>query len=665
MPGLDGEMLRAWRRSRGWDVPELARQFRRAARESGVSVAVPAGLIRMIYAWERGDHDLSERYELLYRTLGLGTGGAAPQPGSPGTLGRQEPGRARLDALSPGQIDELIRLLDDQWHVLVRTDNLLGPRHALGGVLGQLGVIEALLRTARPPARHQVLHLAARYAESAAWLHEDAGDLPGSRHWTGRSMEWALEAGDRLMMSWVLYRRGEHAAADGDAAAAASLAAAARREGGDLPGPMLAAISQQEACAHALDGAEAACLAALDQALERAASPDDPGDASGGHGSFCTPAYVEMQRGRCWLRLGRCARRPRRARRGGRCRAAGPRGRPGCRVGENRQHGDTGRDRARPPPPHRGCRRAPGRRRRTPRRLMASFAEAAAMRRAIALSAAGLGTTSPNPPVGCVLLSPSGRIVGEGYHQRKGEAHAEAQALAAAGPLASGATAVVTLEPCNHQGRTPPCRQALIDAGIRRAVVAVIDPTSRGKGGVAELRRAGVDVETGVLAGEAEIVLGDWLAGLRDRHPVITWPYIVTAEGLGQLPADTREARELRLNADAVLGADGTVREAVPGSHGKGILALGEVPPGDGAAVAAALYDGGVRLLLLDGGLPVAVPFLDAGVVDRAVAFLAYGSASSRPAAEPPWPLLPPGFAITGVTRTGNFVRVDGQPGLD
>ncbi len=107
------------------------------------------------------------------------------------------------------------------------------------------------------------------------------------------------------MMAWVLYRRGEHAAADGDAAAAVGLAAAARREGGDLPSPMLAAISQQEAHAHALDGAEAACLAALDQALERAASPDDPGDASGGHGSFCTPAYVEMQRGRCWLRLGR------------------------------------------------------------------------------------------------------------------------------------------------------------------------------------------------------------------------------------------------------------------------------------------------------------------------------------------------------------------------
>src|SRR5436190_11680425 len=153
---------------------------------------------------------------------------------------------------------------------------------------------------------------------------------------------------------------------------------------------------------------------------------------------------------------------------------------------------------------------------------MASAAEVAAMRRAIALSAAGLGTTSPNPPVGCVLLDAQGRIVGEGYHERKGEAHAEAQALAAAGPLATGATAVVTLEPCNHQGRTPACRQALIDAGVRRAVIAVTDPTSRGEGGAAALWAAGVDVEVGVLADEASVVLGPWLAALIAQRPLVT-----------------------------------------------------------------------------------------------------------------------------------------------
>jgi tetratricopeptide (TPR) repeat protein len=265
----------------------------------------------MIYAWERGDHQISERYALLYRALGLAADHPVrsddPVPGEAVPVPRSAVPRSRLATLSAGQLEELIGLLDDQWHALVRTDNLLGPRHALGGVRDQLGVIDTLLRSVRPPVRHRVLQLAAKYAESAAWLHEDSGDMHGARYWTGRATEWALEAGDRLMMSWVLFRRGEHAAADGDAAAAAGLAAAARREGDDLPGPMLAAILQQEAHAHALDGDEAACQAALDQAQQQAASPDDPGDASNGHGSFCTPAYVEMQRGRCWLRLGQPA----------------------------------------------------------------------------------------------------------------------------------------------------------------------------------------------------------------------------------------------------------------------------------------------------------------------------------------------------------------------
>jgi diaminohydroxyphosphoribosylaminopyrimidine deaminase / 5-amino-6-(5-phosphoribosylamino)uracil reductase len=295
---------------------------------------------------------------------------------------------------------------------------------------------------------------------------------------------------------------------------------------------------------------------------------------------------------------------------------------------------------------------------------MASAAELAAMRRAIALSAAGLGTTSPNPPVGCVLLDPAGRIVGEGYHERKGEPHAEAQALAAAGPLADGSTAVVTLEPCNHQGRTPPCRQALIDAGIRRAVVAVIDPTSRGEGGVAVMRQAGIDVETDVLADEARIVLGRWLAGLKNRRPVITWPYLITRHGIEPAPGDMSEARDLRLNADAVLYADGTVREAIPGTHGRGILTLNDQPPGTGAAEAAlALYDGGIRHLLLDGNHEVAAPFLASGLIDRIIAFMPHDGASGRPVTGLPWPLLPPGFVITGAARTEGYVRVDGQPG--
>ena len=170
-------------------------------------------------------------------------------------------------------------------------------------------------------------------------------------------------------------------------------------------------------------------------------------------------------------------------------------------------------------------------------------------------------------------------------------------------------------------------------------------------------------METGVLATEARTVLGGWLTGLETRRLVITWPYLLTAQGVERMPADTGEARLLRLNADAVLAADGVVREAVLGSHGKGILALQDQAPGTGAAqAAAALYDGGVRHLLIDGGHAVAAPFLGAGLVDRVVAYLPHGNASSHPDAELPWLLLPPGFVITSTVRTENFVRVDGQP---
>lgn len=215
--------------------------------------------------------------------------------------------RVRLTAFTAVQLDELICHLSDQWHALVKTDNLLGPRHALAGVHAQLGVIDALLRSVRLPARQGVLRLGARYAESSAWLHEDSCDIAGARYWTGCSMEWAVEAGDRLMVSWALFRRSQQAAADHDAAQVAGLAAAARREAGGLGGPMLAAILQQEAHACAMDGAERMCHITLDRAHGLAAAPDDPGDASNGHGSFCTSAYLEMQRGACWLMLGRPA----------------------------------------------------------------------------------------------------------------------------------------------------------------------------------------------------------------------------------------------------------------------------------------------------------------------------------------------------------------------
>jgi diaminohydroxyphosphoribosylaminopyrimidine deaminase / 5-amino-6-(5-phosphoribosylamino)uracil reductase len=292
---------------------------------------------------------------------------------------------------------------------------------------------------------------------------------------------------------------------------------------------------------------------------------------------------------------------------------------------------------------------------------MALPVEVAAMRRAIAVSAAGLGTTSPNPPVGCVLLDSAGQIIGEGYHQRKGEAHAEAQALAAAGPLAAGATAVVTLEPCNHQGRTPPCRQALIDANVSRVVIAVLDPTSRGEGGAAALRASGVDVEAGVLADEARTVLGRWLTALTIGRPVVTWPYVISDHGIQALPSNTQDARALRLNVDAVLHKDGSVTEAIPGSHGTGILCLDPGPKDDPAEVLASLYQGGVRHLVIAGDLGVAAPFLAAGLIDHVRAYLPEGKLSRKPRAVPPWFQVPPGFVITSAARLPGFVRINAQ----
>lgn len=125
------------------------------------------------------------------------------------------------------------------------------------------------------------------------------------------------------------------------------------------------------------------------------------------------------------------------------------------------------------------------------------------MRRALALAERGRGRVSPNPLVGCVLVQ-GGRIVGQGWHSRAGAPHAEVEALRSAGADAAGATAYVTLEPCSHYGRTPPCTDALLAAGVTRVVVAALDPDPRVDGGGAEqLRRAGVTVVTGVLEAEA------------------------------------------------------------------------------------------------------------------------------------------------------------------
>jgi tetratricopeptide (TPR) repeat protein len=201
------------------------------------------------------------------------------------------------------QVEELLTHLREQWHLLVRTDNLFGPRFALGGVLLQLQLLHELLTSARAAARVEFVKQAAQYAESAAWLYEDGGDLSTAQAYNDRAMAWAQEAGDDQMVVWTMFRRSQQAAYRGDAAQVIGLCQAARRNDRVLTAPMRAAIAQQQAHGYALDGDEASTQRLLDES-HRWAATDAAGDARQGHGSFCTDSYIELQRAACYLRLG-------------------------------------------------------------------------------------------------------------------------------------------------------------------------------------------------------------------------------------------------------------------------------------------------------------------------------------------------------------------------
>lgn len=152
------------------------------------------------------------------------------------------------------------------------------------------------------------------------------------------------------------------------------------------------------------------------------------------------------------------------------------------------------------------------------------------MARALELAERGRATVRPNPLVGCVLVR-GGQIIGEGWHERAGESHAEVHALRAAGD-ARGATAYVTLEPCAHFGRTPPCTDALIEAGVRRVVVAALDPDPRVDGrGVRALRAAGIEVVTGVLADEAERQNAVFRTSHLKNRPWVLYKTAMTLDG--------------------------------------------------------------------------------------------------------------------------------------
>lgn len=196
-------------------------------------------------------------------------------------------------------------------------------------------------------------------------------------------------------------------------------------------------------------------------------------------------------------------------------------------------------------------------------------AERQHMRRALELAALGLTTTHPNPRVGCVLVREA-RIVGEGWHRAAGEPHAEAHALAAAGEAARGATAYVTLEPCAHLGRTPPCVDALIAAGIGAVIYASGDPDPRVDGaGAARLRAAGIAVRGGLLANEADELNAGFLSRLRRGRPFVRVKIGASLDGRTALAngasqwitgeAARADVQQWRARSDAILTGIGTV----------------------------------------------------------------------------------------------------------
>jgi diaminohydroxyphosphoribosylaminopyrimidine deaminase/5-amino-6-(5-phosphoribosylamino)uracil reductase len=291
--------------------------------------------------------------------------------------------------------------------------------------------------------------------------------------------------------------------------------------------------------------------------------------------------------------------------------------------------------------------------------MSASEHEVAAMRRALELAALG-PVTGGNPQVGAVLLDPDGTIVAEGWHRGAGTPHAEVDALSKVAD-ARGLTAVVTLEPCNHTGRTGPCSVALAAAGVARVVYGITDPNPRAHGGAEHLRGEGVQVEGGVLADDIELAMHRWLTAVRNGRPYLTVKWassldgrIAAADGSSQWITGTaarQRVHEQRAANDAILVGIGTVLADDPSLTARGdageLLAhqplpvvLGERPVPAGAklrahpaglvetgsrdlrAVLDDLFDRGIRSAYVEGGPTLASAIVAAGLADEFAIYL-------------------------------------------
>jgi diaminohydroxyphosphoribosylaminopyrimidine deaminase/5-amino-6-(5-phosphoribosylamino)uracil reductase len=291
---------------------------------------------------------------------------------------------------------------------------------------------------------------------------------------------------------------------------------------------------------------------------------------------------------------------------------------------------------------------------------MASAAEHDAMRRALANALRG--PRGVNPQVGAVILSPAGDVLAEGWHHGAGTPHAEVDALSKLDPgAARGATAVVTLEPCNHTGRTGPCSEALIAAGIIRVVYSVSDPGDHSSGGAARLHEAGVDVEAGLLADEGSALLDSWLAVQRLGRPHVTVKWAQSLDGRAAAsdgtskwitgPAARADVHRRRALADAIVAGTGTVladdpaltaraddgsllpdqpvpvivgsrpvpADAVVRQHPRAFLQY----PGDLRSMLDDLRTRGIQRVFVEGGPSVAASFVREGLADELLVYVA------------------------------------------
>jgi diaminohydroxyphosphoribosylaminopyrimidine deaminase/5-amino-6-(5-phosphoribosylamino)uracil reductase len=294
--------------------------------------------------------------------------------------------------------------------------------------------------------------------------------------------------------------------------------------------------------------------------------------------------------------------------------------------------------------------------------MVFTAAEQRAMTRALELARSPGIPLGPNPRVGCVLLDDAGVTVAEGFHRGAGSLHAEADALARAGRAARGTTAVVTLEPCNHTGRTGPCAGALVGAGVRRVVYAQPDRNPVAVGGADTLRAAGIDVEQGLLVEEARELNRVWTFAVDHERPFVTWKFATTLDGRSAAADGTsrwvsgaaarRDTHRLRALCDTMLVGTNTVAVDDPAltvrdgndrpvGHQPLRVVMGErdLDPGrrifddagpslhlrtrDPHVALRELYARGRQHVFLEGGPTLAAAFLRAGLVDEVVAYVA------------------------------------------